>query len=316
MKRTLTAVAGAVVLALGAAAASTPYVSGTWPGNGSASWQLAWTSDFAGPAGQAPSGWTFEQCLAAGSTIADGCGNSEQEYYVSAAQNATTQNAVLDGNGDLAITVRKNTDSSLQCQYNAAGTTTGGPFPCPYTSARLDSSRLITARYGRIEARIRVPITGSNSVGIWPAFWALGTNVGTAGWPASGEIDAMEVWGDHPDSVGGHLHGPIANSADAWVAGLDYTLPDGQILGAGFHVFAVDWFPDRVSFSVDGHTYETIYKAAMPRGDTWAFDHPFYLILNVAVGSAASPGGGPNSSTTFPQAMLVNYVRIYTHTEP
>ncbi len=317
MKRILIAIAGAVALALGVVTSGGAALAATPSGAASTAWQLAWSSNFAGAAGTAPSGWNFEQCL--DGTVADGCGNEEQEYYVSAAQNATTQNAVLDGNGDLAITVRQNTDSSLQCEYNAAGSTTGGPFPCAYTSARLDSSSLITAQYGRIEARIELPMTASNSVGIWPAFWAVGTDIGSVGWPTSGEIDMAEAWGDDPGRVAGHLHGPIAgtsNPVQSYGPGGGYVLPGGQVLGAGFHTFAADWYPGHVSFSVDGHIYETIYKSQMPSGDTWVFDQPFYLILNVAVGSAGSGGGAPNSSTTFPQTMLVNYVNVYTYTPP
>jgi beta-glucanase (GH16 family) len=269
--------------------------------------QLAWASDFSGPAGTVPAGWNFEH---GGS----GWGNSEQEYYVDRAQDEATQNAVLNGHGELAITVRRNTDPALKCSYDAAGSFSADGTTCRYTSARLDTSTIPAAdrAYERIEARIKLPI----GAGIWPAFWALGTDFSSVSWPACGEIDVMENFGS-PGTVEAHLHGPTAADPSApWqqpttFAASAYTLPGGAAFSSGFHTFAADWYPDHISFSVDGHVYETIEKAKLPRNETWVFDNPFYLLLNVAVGSAHSPVGAPSSSTTFPQTMLVKWIRVY-----
>jgi beta-glucanase (GH16 family) len=309
--RTLTAVGivtclaaptGLAELASTAAQASAGVTSS---GTESTAWKLAWSDDFSGAAGTAPNpaSWGYE-------TGGSGWGNDEQEYYTD-----STQNAALDGNGDLAITVQQNTDSSLLCSYNSAGTYFPSGTTCGYTSARLVTANTFSQQYGRIEARIKIPAGD----GVWPAFWALGANESTVGWPTSGEIDTMENVGDEPGTVYGTLHGPVAGSGttvEPWGIGGSYTLPGGAALSAGFHVFAADWYPDHVSFSVDGHIYETVYAADLPSGDTWVFGHPFYLLLNVAVGSANSWGGAPTSATVFPQTMLVNYVRVYTSSTP
>lgn len=269
--------------------------------------RLAWSSDFSGPAGTVPAGWHFD-------TGGTGWGNYEQQYYVTSAQDKTTQNAVLDGHGDLAITVRRNTDPALKCAYDAAGTYYPAGITCLYTSAKVDTSTIPAAnrRYGRIEARIKLPA----GVGIWPAFWALGTDCPLFGWPECGEIDVFEEIGSRPGTVAGHLHGPETNPSVAWQEppsffASPYTLPGGQAFSSGFHTFAVDWYPDHVSFSVDGHVYATVERASLPKGDAWVFDKPFYLILNVAVGGKNSLGGAPDSATTLPQTMLVKWVRVY-----
>ena len=301
------ALASSTAVVMAAAAAGVPASAA---GSGTTSWNLAWQSDFSGAAGSSPSGWTFENG-------GGGWGNEEQEYYVDSTQNATTQNAVLDGSGDLAITVRNNTDPSLTCAYSYSGANPPGTM-CGYTSARLDTSALITAEHGRLEARIKLPAVPSGGDGIWPAFWAVGTNIGTVGWPTSGEIDTMEDFASNTQ-VAGHLHGPIAgtsNPVQNYGPGVKYTLPSGQ-WSSGWHTFAADWFPDHISFSVDGHIYGTIYKANLPSGDTWVFDHPFYLRLNVAVGSSLTGSWAkPTSASTLPLSMLVNYVKIYTYGPP
>jgi len=270
---------------------------------------LVWSSNFNGPANTVPNGWTFE-------VGGSGWGNHEQEYYVDRAQDQITHNAVLNGRGDLAITARLNDDAAMQCSYDAAGSYLPTGTTCAYTSARLDTSDIPAAdpTYGRIEARIKLP----QGAGIWPAFWALGSDFPTVSWPECGEIDVMETLSRTPGTVYAHLHGP--RTADPWAPWQEpkaaraaaYTLPAGQAFSSGFHVFAADWYPDRISFSVDGHVYETIAKSDLPRGAAWVFDHSFYLLLNIAVGSARSPSGGPDATTVFPQTMLVNWVRIYS----
>ncbi|GAA3219378.1 hypothetical protein GCM10020256_24310 [Streptomyces thermocoprophilus] len=145
---------------------------------------VTWSDEFDGPAGSLPSAakWTLE-------TGGGGFGNHELEYYTNRPDNVS-----LDGAGHLVITARKNTDTSLTCWYG----------PCQYTSARLNTARTFTQKYGRIEARIKVP----RGQGMWPAFWMLGDDLGSAGWPASGEIDIMENVGYEPGTVHGTLHGP------------------------------------------------------------------------------------------------------------
>ncbi|MFI2510024.1 ricin-type beta-trefoil lectin domain protein [Streptomyces sp. NPDC018972] len=242
---------------------------------------LTWSDEFNGPAGSAPDPgkWTLE-------TGGSGNGNHELQYY-----RDSRDNAALDGNGNLVITARKNTDTGLQCWYG----------PCQYTSARLNTAKTFTQAYGRFEARIKVP----RGQGMWPAFWMLGDDLGTAGWPNSGEIDIMENVGYEPGVVHGTVHGPGYSGGGG--IGAAYTLPGGASFADGFHVFAVDWNPEKITWSVDGRTYQTRTPADLG-GKKWVYDHPFFLILNLAVGGDWP--GSPNAGTTFPQTMTIDYVRV------
>ncbi|MFI0960406.1 ricin-type beta-trefoil lectin domain protein [Streptomyces sp. NPDC021080] len=240
-----------------------------------------WSDEFDGAAGSAPSSakWTLE-------TGGSGNGNHELQYYTK-----STDNAALDGSGHLVITARKNGDSGLQC-WNGT---------CQYTSARLNTAQTFTQAYGHFEARIKVP----RGQGVWPAFWMLGDNLGSVGWPNSGEIDAMENVGNEPGTVHGTIHGPGYSGAGG--IGAAYTLPNGKAFADDFHVFAVDWSPTAITWSVDGQAYETRTPSDV-NGNKWVYDHPFFLVLNFAVGGDWP--GSPNSATSFPQTMTVDYVRV------
>jgi beta-glucanase (GH16 family) len=169
-----------------------------------------------------------------------------------------------------------------------------------YTSGRIETNAHFAQAYGRFEARIRVP----EGQGMWPAFWLLGNNYGDVGWPACGEIDVMEVRGAEPTTAVGSLHGPGGNNLTG-----AYTLPAGAKLSDDFHTFAVEWEPGVVRWYVDGALYETRTASTLPRSQPWVFDHPFFVILDLAVGGQF--GGEASASTPFPQAMQVDYVRIY-----
>jgi beta-glucanase (GH16 family) len=249
-----------------------------------AGWTLAWSDEFNGPDGSAPdpSKWTYD-------TGGKGWGNSELECYANRLQNAQIKG------GNLAIT-------ALQERT---------PFVCSdgsmsnYTSARLKTQGLFSQAYGRFEARIKIP-TGQ---GMWPAFWMLGNDVTTAGWPTCGEIDIMENIGREPGRVHGSLHGPSTTNRTSDATSI-FTLPAGQAFADDFHVYAVEWEPGEVRFYVDNHLYATFTQSQWSTGGAWVFDHPFFIILNVAVGG--NWPGSPDSTTVFPQRMLVDYVRVYT----
>jgi beta-glucanase (GH16 family) len=243
---------------------------------------LVWSDDFNGAAGSAPdaSKWGHD-------TGGSGWGNNELEYYTT-----STSNASLDGNGHLVITARKENPAGYNCWYGS----------CTYTSARLNTSGKFSQQYGHIEASIKMP----RGQGIWPAFWALGDNIGSVGWPNSGEMDIMETIGSQTGTNHGSLHGPGYSGGNPLTG--TYTLPNGQSLADGFHTYAVDWSPNVVSFSVDGNVYET-HTSADTNGNPWAFNHPFFLLLNVAVGG--NWPGSPDSSTSFPQQMVVDYIHVY-----
>jgi len=145
--------------------------------------------------------------------------------------------------------------------------------------------------------------------GLWPAFWMLGNNIGSVGWPTSGEIDIMENIGREPSTVHGTIHGPGYSGGGGIGAG--FTLPGGQAFADGFHTFAVDWEPNAITWSVDGVQYSRKTPADL-NGNRWVFDHPFFIIMNVAVGGLFP--GNPDASTVFPQTLTVDYVRVYAFT--
>jgi beta-glucanase (GH16 family) len=246
---------------------------------------LTWSDEFTGAAGTAPDASKWGRDTGGG-----GFGNSELEYYTSG-----TNNAALDGNGNLVITAKKENPAGYQCWYGT----------CQYTSARLLTAGKFTQQYGRVEARIKIP----RGQGLWPAFWMLGDNLGSVGWPNSGEIDIMENIGKEPGLVHGSLHGPGYSGGNPLTG--QYALPGGGAYADGFHTFSVDWAPNQVSWAVDGVTYQT-KTSAQTNGNPWAFNHPFFIILNVAVGGQWP--GSPDGSTSFPQTMTVDYVRTYAYT--
>jgi beta-glucanase (GH16 family) len=245
-----------------------------------AAWPLAWAEEFNGPAGSPadPRTWRPE-------TGGHGWGNSELQYYTSEAANAA-----LDGAGNLAITVARPGPRLATARYDG----------CQYTSARLITKDLKSFRYGLIQARIRLPA----GRGIWPAFWMLGTDIDTAGWPGCGEIDILENFGTNPAVVHGTVHGP-GYSGDG---GITASLDTGASLASGFHAYSVCWEPGRIRWYADQTLYHTVTPAAL-HGSPWVFDHDFYLLINVAVGGR--PSQPPDRSTAFPRAMLIDYIRIY-----
>ena len=244
-------------------------------------WTLTWSDEFDGPDGSAVDPTKWKHDVGGG-----GWGNQEREYYTGG-----TANAVVQG-GNLVITANPSGASPYSCWYGA----------CQYTSARLLTEGLFAQQYGRFEARIQLP----SGQGLWPAFWMLGSNIDTVNWPACGEIDVMENIGKEPSYNHGSLHAP--GFPGSGLTG-QYALPGGAKLSDAFHVFAIEWDAAGVRFYVDDQLYETQTPANVPSGGTWAFDHPFFLLLNVAVGGTWP--GDPDTTTTFPQTMKVDWVRAY-----
>jgi len=144
---------------------------------------------------------------------------------------------------------------------------------------------------------------------MWPAFWMLGNDITSVGWPKCGEIDIMENIGKEPGTVHGSLHGPSTSGPTSDLSA-PFSLPAGQNFAGDFHLYAVEWEPGTIRFYVDTNLYATFSSSQWPAGGAWVFDHPFFIILNVAVGG--SWPGSPDSTTVFPQQMLVDYVRVYT----
>jgi beta-glucanase (GH16 family) len=244
-------------------------------------WQLVWSDDFNGAAGVSPDAakWKFDIGVGPNN---DGWGNSELQYYTD-----RTSNVSMDGNGSLAITARRES-------YSGSG----------FTSARIKTIGLFDQAYGRFEARIKSPW----GPGIWPAFWLLGSNVETIGWPQCGEIDIMEIRGQKPEMMNGTLHGPGYSGGSSITK--TYALENSRF-DVDFHLFAVEWGEGYIDFFVDN----TLYQRLTPdnvKGE-WVFDHPFFILLNVAVGGNYL--GFPTSQTPFPQTMYVDYVKVYREAE-
>jgi beta-glucanase (GH16 family) len=170
-----------------------------------------------------------------------------------------------------------------------------------YTSGRIATHNRFSQTYGRFEARIKIPY----GQGIWPAFWMMGE--GNARWPDRGEIDIMENIGREPDTVHGTVHGPGYSGPQG--IGAPFSLPQGQRFADDFHVYAVEWGPEAIRWFVDDHLYKTTTPADLPPAAQWVYNHPFYLLLNLAIGGDWP--GNPNETTVFPQMMLVDYVRVY-----
>jgi beta-glucanase (GH16 family) len=206
----------------------------------------------------------------------NGWGNNELQYYTDRKENVTVQNGVL-------IITAKEED------YNGSS----------YTSARIITKG--EYEYGRFEARIRLPY----GQGIWPAFWLLGADCGPAVvWPECGEIDIMEYRGQEPTKIHGSVHGNGYSGGEAITK--SYSLMNDRF-DTGFHVFGIEWAPKYINFYVDDVLYNQITPADVT--GEWAFDHPFNIIINLAVGGSFV--GAPNNNTVFPQTMLVDYVRVY-----
>jgi beta-glucanase (GH16 family) len=240
-----------------------------------------WQDEFDGPAGA-----SFDRTKWVPVVNGEGGGNQERQFYTDG------ENTKLDGDGHLVITARREPESTRECWYGK----------CVYTSGRINTKGLFAQLYGRFEARIRVP----RGQGVWPAFWMLGVD-DAKGWPECGEIDIMENIGKEPALVHGTVHGPGYSGAGG--VGHPTALPSGAAYADDFHVYAVEWRPEEIMWFVDGKQYFRVTPAELPAGKKWVFDHPHYLLLNFAVGGGWP--GDPDDSTTFPQQMTVDYVRVY-----
>jgi beta-glucanase (GH16 family) len=163
-------------------------------------------------------------------------------------------------------------------------------------------------KYGRFEARIKIP----RGQGVWSAFWMLGNDIDQVGWAKCGEIDIMENIGREPSTIHGTIHGPGYSGAKN--IGAPFNLPDKKVFADDFHLYATEWNENSISFFVDGNLYKTITPKDLPEGTKWVFDHPFFMILNVAVGGPW--GGKPDETTVFPQTMTVDYIRVYQPNTP
>jgi len=236
-------------------------------------WELVWSDDFNYNGLPDSTKWDYEEGYRR---------NHESQYYT----RGRLENARVEG-GHLIIECRKE-------DYKPANGAV-----VKYTSASLLTRRKANENwlYGRIEARAKLP----QGKGVWPAFWMLGT---TGRWPAGGEIDIMEFLGREPNKILGTLH---------------FAGPDGRHAHNGgelttdkpyddFHIYAVEWYPDRIDFFFDTTKYHTVQLDEAGKGDDNPFRHNQYLIVNLALGGGA---GGPIDDAVLPQQYVIDYVRVY-----
>lgn len=244
------------------------------------SWRPTWREEFDGDALDT-SVWTHELGNGHEAGI-PGWGNEEPQYY-------QRDNARVE-NGRLVIEAREEHVEDAYGEYD-------------YTASRLKTQDSLTRRYGRVDVRARLP----RGQGIWPAAWALGSDISSAGWPDCGEIDVMEYLGHEPATVHGTVHGPGYAGADG-VSG-SHSVAAGSFADS-FHTFSLVWEPDRIEWYVDETRYHTVTRAEVEAsGNEWVFDGEFFLLLNVACGGEWP--GYPDETTAFPQQMAVEYVRHY-----
>jgi len=237
-------------------------------------WKLTWSDEFNGSGRADPTKWVNQ-------VGGQGWGNQELEYYT-----AGSGNAVQSG-GNLVITARDNT-ATYSCWYGQ----------CRYTSARLQTKRLFSQQYGRFVARMKVP----SGAGLWPAFWLLGDNIDTVGWPTCGEIDVMEEWGNAPTAVRGSLHGPLPGAASY---DLSKTFHLGCDLSADYHEYAVEWAPNSIKFFIDNIEYTNFRPGDVYGGGRWVFnDQPFHIVVNLALIG--------NVTAVLPQSLLIDWIRVYS----
>lgn len=268
-------IASSLFVLIASCSDSAPATDGGLPAPGEGTWGIVFRDEFDAPAGVLPdaSRWTLE-------VGGDGWGNQQLEFDTARAENASH-----DGFGHLAITAR---------EENYQGRS--------YTSARMRMREEHAQAYGRIEARVRLPI----GQGVWPAFWMLGANVDTVPWPECGEIDILEFRGQAPNVVQGSLHGPGYSGA---MPVTEIYTREGAGFDQDFHIFAIEWDPGRIAWLIDGEVYQVRDPSSLLAGTSWVFDHAFFIILNVAIGGGYV--GPPADDTPFPATMLVDYVRVY-----
>lgn len=242
-----------------------------------AGWRLVWSDEFDKPGLADAQKWTYERGFVR---------NKESQYYT----RARPENARVE-NGTLIIEGRKE-------EYK-------GPDgkDAHYTAASLTTEGLFETTYGRVEVRARLP----RGRGMWPAIWMLGTSIKTLGWPKCGEIDIMEAVGHEPEKVFATVHWFGAEKGKH--TSLGGNLP-GQKPSDDLHVYAVEWFADRMDFYYDETKYFTYPIEKAGADDKNPFHKPHYLLINLAIGGGWGGQKGIDDSV-FPQQYVIDYVRVY-----
>ena len=282
----------ALMTVSGWAGAGTPGREASQPGS---QWKLVWSDEFNEPGLPNAAKWDYETGFIR---------NNEQQYYT----RERKENARVE-DGMLIIEARK--EQWKNPDYDPAGKAKGKGRRsrefADYTSASLTTRGKASWTYGRIEVRAKLPA----GRGTWPAIWMLGTNR-QVGWPACGEIDIMEFVGFEPGIIHANIHTKKYNHVLKTGKGDKITIADAS---EAFHVYAVEWRPDRLDFFVDNQKYFTFNNEGTG-ADVWPYDKEQYLILNLAIGGAWGGQKGIDDGI-FPQRYCLDYVRVYAQdTQP
>jgi beta-glucanase (GH16 family) len=243
--------------------------------------RLVWADEFEQEGAPDAARWGYD--LADGCPEVCGWGNNELQYYTQRPENVRIED------GKLIIEAHWEPYEGKE-----------------YTSTRLVSREKGDWKYGYIEARAKLP----QGTGTWPAIWMLPTDWQYGGWPASGEIDIMEHVGYNQGMVHGTVHTKAFNHSIGTQKGDSIMVPD---VHEQFHVYAIDWSPEKIDFMVDGTVYNTFTNEDTGH-EAWPFDQPFHLLLNLAVGGNWGGAKGVDEKI-WPQRMEVDYVRVYEQTE-
>ncbi len=249
-----------------------------------AGWVLAWSDEFNYTGLPDPTKWGYEEGFVR---------NNESQFYTKARQ----ENARVE-NGMLIIEGRKEQYKNPKFDPNARHPENRREF-ADYTSASLMTLNKESWRYGRIEVKAKLP----QGKGVWPAFWMLGANYHEVGWPKCGEIDIMEFVGHDPTHIHGTIHYGLDGKHES--SGNKIQTPEPW---KDFHVYAVEWTPDRIDWYFDKTRYHSFKIDKAGSGPDNAFRKPQYLILNLALGGS---WGGAIDDTKLPQKYLIQYVRVY-----
>ena len=252
-------------------------------------WSLVWSDEFDYTGLPNEAKWDYEQGFIR---------NAESQYYTKARK----ENARVE-NGHLVIEARKEDWPNPDYRPGSSSRRSrSSREKADYTSASLITRGKASWTHGRIEVKAKLPA----GRGVWPAIWMLGTNIREVGWPRCGEIDIMEYVGFDPNTVCANVHMAKYNHAKGTGKGSKIQADKPY---ASFHIYAVEWTPERMDFFFDEHKYFT-FENEHSGVDAWPFDQPHYLILNLAIGGSWGGQKGIDESI-FPQKFLIDYVRIY-----
>ena len=242
-------------------------------------YSLIWSEEFNAGTSINPKIWTPEN--GDGTAYKNrGWGNQERQWYLDS-------QSTIDSTGALVTTATRDGAGANTCYYGA---------PCEWVSSKFVTKDKVGFKYGRVEVRMKGPF----GAGTWAAFWMLGANIDDRPWPGCGEIDVTELLGRDPSTNYGTPHGPAS--------GQSYTVTMDKGFADDYHVYAVDWLPDQITWYVDGKAYGTLNKSSLSDpSHTWVFDHEFYLIINLAMGGGF---GGAIDEKLKSANIAVDYVHV------